>query len=100
MVRKLEPLIGEWYRDHGEQRLFEIVAMDDDEGRIDIQYADGEVFAINRDNWRNLMLSVAPPPDEQLNGQAADRDPDTETGELPAADWHDSHLEFGTDEDY
>jgi hypothetical protein len=97
MVRKLEPIIGEWYRDHGEQRLFEVVALDDDEDRINIQYADGDLLQLNNDSWRNLLLSMAPPPEAE---QDSESDADNRTGDLPADDWHDSHDDFGLDDDY
>lgn len=83
MVRKLEPIIGEWYRDHGEQRLFEVVALDEADDRINIQYADGDVLALSRDSWGDLLLSMSPPPSEET-------DSDIDSG-LPDDDWHDSH---------
>lgn len=105
MVRKLEPMIGEWYRDHGEQRLFEVVALDDDDDRINIQYADGDLLQLNRDSWRDLLLSLAPVPDDHQavgTGRGADsgRDLDGDSDSLPSDDWHDSHDSFGLDDDY
>lgn len=99
MVRKLEPIVGEWYRDHGEQRLFEVVAMDDADGVIDIQYADGNVLALNRDSWRDLLLSMAPPPSARRGESEFAADADAGTSHLPDDDWHDSHDEL-PDEDY
>lgn len=94
MVRKqeplLEPLIGEWYRDHGEQRVFEVVGLDESAGRINIQYADGDVLSLNRDSWRDLLLSFAPPPEESGDDEA--------TGGLPADDWHDNHDSIDLDD--
>lgn len=45
-----QPGIGEWYRLNGGE-LFEVVAIDDDEGTIDIQYFDGTVEEMDREDW-------------------------------------------------
>lgn len=88
MIRKLEPIVGEWYRDYAEQRLFEVVALDEDDDRIDIQYADGDVLELDRAGWNDLRLSFAPPPETDYDSSRADNGLDSE---LPADDWHDDH---------
>jgi hypothetical protein len=45
-----QPDIGNWYRLSGGE-LFEVVAIDDDEGTIDIQYFDGTVEEMDREDW-------------------------------------------------
>ena len=45
-----QPGIGDWYRLSGGE-LFEVVALDDDEGTIDIQYFDGTVEEMDREDW-------------------------------------------------
>lgn len=42
--------IGDWYRLSGGE-LFEVVAVDEDEGTIDIQYFDGTVEEMDREDW-------------------------------------------------
>ena len=44
------PGIGEWYRISGGE-LFEVVAVDDDDGTIEIQYFDGTVEEMDVDDW-------------------------------------------------
>ncbi len=44
------PGIGEWYRSSGGE-LFEVVAVDDDDGTIEIQYFDGTVEEMDVDDW-------------------------------------------------
>ena len=44
------PSIGAWYRLTGGE-LFEVVALDDDEGTIEIQYFDGTVEEMDREDW-------------------------------------------------
>jgi hypothetical protein len=44
------PGIGEWYRLNGGE-LFEVVAFDDDDGTIEIQYFDGTVEEMDVEDW-------------------------------------------------
>src|ERR1700743_800837 len=44
------PSIGDWYRLHGGDS-FEIVAVDDDDGTIDIQYFDGTLEEMDLEDW-------------------------------------------------
>lgn len=68
----LEPVIGDWYRSHGQ--LFEVVAMDEDEQLIEIQHADGNLEEMDLDDWitrcRANSLDTAEPPEDA--GVAAD----------------------------
>jgi hypothetical protein len=61
----IEPVIGDWYRSHGQ--LFEVVATDDDERVIEIQHADGNLEELELDDWitrvRAGSLEAAEPPD-------------------------------------
>ena len=45
------PSIGEWFRISG-GAIFEVVALDEDEGTIDIQYFDGTVEEMDREDWQ------------------------------------------------
>ena len=47
-----QPGIGEWYRLSGGE-LFEVVAFDDDDGTIEIQYFDGTVEEMDVDDWNS-----------------------------------------------
>lgn len=44
------PGIGDWYRLNGGS-LFEVVAFDDDDGTIEIQYFDGTVEELDIEDW-------------------------------------------------
>lgn len=50
MAAPQQPSIGAWYRLSGDH-LFEVVAIDDDEGTIEIQYFDGTVEEMDREDW-------------------------------------------------
>jgi hypothetical protein len=45
-----QPGIGDWYRLNGGS-LFEVVALDDDDGTIEIQYFDGTVEEMDIEDW-------------------------------------------------
>jgi hypothetical protein len=45
-----QPAIGDWYRMNG-GALFEVVALDDDDGTIEIQYFDGTVEEMDIEDW-------------------------------------------------
>ena len=45
-----QPAIGDWYRSSG-GALFEVVALDDDDGTIEIQYFDGTVEEMDIEDW-------------------------------------------------
>lgn len=53
-----QPAIGEWYRLHGEQ-LFEVVAMDEAAGTIEVQYFDGTVEEFELGDWNEQWKSGA-----------------------------------------
>jgi hypothetical protein len=62
-----QPGIGAWYRFNGGE-LFEVVAIDDDDGTIDIQYFDGTVEEMDREDWQaqwdeGALESAQPPED-------------------------------------
>jgi hypothetical protein len=44
-----QPNIGEWYRNPG--GVFEVVAYDEDDGTIEIQYFDGTIEELEREDW-------------------------------------------------
>src|SRR5262249_58254756 len=47
-----QPGIGDWYRLNG-GALFEVVALDDDDGTIEIQYFDGTVEEMDIEDWES-----------------------------------------------
>lgn len=46
------PGIGDWYRLKG-GAPFEIVALDDDDGTIEVQYIDGTLEELDREDWKS-----------------------------------------------
>jgi hypothetical protein len=46
----MKPAIGKWYRIQGGES-FEVVAFDEDDGTIELQYFDGTVEEMDLDDW-------------------------------------------------
>jgi hypothetical protein len=61
------PSIGDWYRLNGGES-FEIVAVDEDDGTIDIQYFDGTLEEMDLEDWEahwsDGVLEVAEAPED------------------------------------
>jgi len=46
------PGVGAWYRLNGGPP-FEVVALDDDDGTIEVQYVDGTLEELDREDWKS-----------------------------------------------
>lgn len=69
----LYPIIGQWFR-HPGGMLFEVVAMDEDGGTVEIQQFDGTVDEIEVESWPEMLLTEVSAP-EDWSG-SVDMDPD------------------------
>ena len=62
----IEPVVGDWYRSHGQ--LFEVVAIDEDDDIVEIQHADGDLEEMDIDDWntrcRAGSLAESEPPED------------------------------------
>ena len=63
----IKPVVGQWYRGATDE-LFEVVAIDDQDETIEIQYFDGSVTEIDFDGWndqlREELLEAADAPED------------------------------------
>ncbi|HVC01413.1 MAG TPA: DUF6763 family protein [Steroidobacteraceae bacterium] len=50
-----KPIVEQWYRDAAGD-LFEVVAIDDADQTVEIQYFDGSVTEMDFDSWTEQML--------------------------------------------
>jgi len=79
----IEPVVGDWYRSHGQ--LFEVVAVDDAERVVEIQHADGDLEEMDFDDWRTRCragsLDAAEAPEDVR--MSTDNDPDDLNGMMP-----------------
>ncbi len=63
MVNKFKPCIGDWYQNIGRDN-FEIVALDEEEATMEIQYFDGAVEEIDFDSWYEMEIRSIEPPED------------------------------------
>jgi hypothetical protein len=63
MANEYQPRIGDWYQDISGEN-FEIVAIDDDEATLEIQYFDGAVEEIDTDSWYEMDVEPIEPPED------------------------------------
>ena len=76
-----QPGIGDWYRQKEGGTLFEVVAFDDDDGTIEIQYFDGTVEEMDVEDWESQWedgaLETADPPEDWTGSVDVEPDDDT-----------------------
>jgi hypothetical protein len=63
MAQRIEPVLGDWYKD-SESQIFEIVALDQDERTIEIQYFDGAVEELDYDVWYEKEIEPCAEPED------------------------------------
>ncbi|HMK84711.1 MAG TPA: DUF6763 family protein [Steroidobacteraceae bacterium] len=80
----VKPIVGQWYRGDTNQ-LFEVVAIDEEDQTIEIQYFDGTVAEIEFDSWNEQLfdelIDVADAPEDwsgAVDVEAEDLDRDFE----------------------
>jgi hypothetical protein len=57
------PIVGEWYRRFN-GALFEVVAVDRDDGTVEVQHFDGTVEEFELENWAELEFEEAQAPED------------------------------------
>ena len=79
-MNAMRPIVGQWYRGVTNE-LFEVVAVDDGDETIEIQYFDGTVAELDFDSWNeqlfDRMLDAADAPEDwsgAIDVEAADLD--------------------------
>lgn len=63
MGTQFQPVIGDWY-ESGAGDMFEVVAIDRDEGSVEIQYFDGAIEELDLETWLDLELAPVEPPED------------------------------------
>jgi len=87
------PLIGHWYRRHNGS-VFEVVAVDQQDSTVELQYFDGTIDEIDLETWPALLFEAVEAPDDWSG--SVDMDPEDflgrARGEMPRG-FHDT-LEY------
>ena len=56
-MTRITPIVGHWYKANEMQNIFEVVAFDEKGKWVEIQYFDGEIEEIDKDEWQHLHLN-------------------------------------------
>lgn len=62
-MAEVKAIIGEWYQTESGER-FEVVAMDEEEATIEIQYFNGDVEELDQDSWSAIGLKGISAPED------------------------------------
>lgn len=85
----MKPTIGNWYRIQGGDS-FEVVAYDEDDGTIELQYFDGTVEEMDLEDWQaeqeNGALEEVEPPEDWTGSVDVDPEEDDVRGALGYGD--------------
>jgi hypothetical protein len=75
MGNRLPPIVGNWYTHRDKGALFQVVALDEDAGTIEIQEFDGGLDELDLEEWQALSVDSAAQP-EDWGGPLDDVEPD------------------------
>jgi hypothetical protein len=89
MTTRLIPEVGSWYRDRIRGRLFQVVALDDHTGSVEVQDSDGDLDEVDQEAWFDLSLDIAAAPEDPM-GPSDPRDPEEREYALAGEGWEPS----------
>lgn len=75
MSHRLQPIVGNWYAHRDKGDVFQVVAIDDHDGTIEIQEFDGGLDEVDLETWNAMPIEAAAPP-EDWGGPLDDVEPD------------------------
>ena len=67
------PSIGAWYAD-AQGVLFEVVAVDQDDGTVEVHYFDGTVEELEADTWEEMNPKPTDPPEDWSGSMDVERE--------------------------
>lgn len=86
MSHELDPKVGRWYRRLDDEQLFKVVAIDEDDGLVEIRKTDGEIEELDSSEWIELDLEVAEPPEDYVDPDAASDEDEEEEDDVDVDD--------------
>jgi len=89
MRDELEPTVGKWYLDVELDEPFRIAAIDEEREVIQVRYLDGETDEIALDDWSDLDLEPAEPPEDEPEKEDESEGNWREPEAAEADDWDD-----------
>ncbi len=99
MSRDYEPQAGQWYEDLETEETFQVLAVDPDEELIRIQWPDREIQEIDLDQWNEMDLELALPPEGWVDDVEEDDEDEEDDLDLEDEDWDEDDDDWDDDED-
>lgn len=99
MSNEIDPIVDNWYQHIDKGQRFYVVAVNDDDGTIEIQYFDGTVEEIDKGAWPLLDIEPAEEP-ENWSGPLDVADPEdlgADVTDTTANDWEEPLQEIKPD---
>ena len=87
-MAEIAPIIGNWYR-HENGDIFEVVALDEKDNTVEIQYYDGTIEELDIDAWEQLEIEESEAPDDWTGSLDADDEDLGENNDSPNEDFND-----------
>ena len=89
MSTEADPIVGNWYQHLDKGQRFKVLAVDEDEGSVDIQHFDGDLEEMDLSDWYQADLEPGEAP-ENWAGPIDVGEPDdlgSSITDTAAADW-------------
>lgn len=64
MTTITDPKIGSWYKDIENNLTFKVVALEEQDGTIDVQYVNGDIGEYDTDSWYNYTFDYIEAPED------------------------------------
>ena len=64
MTTVADPIIGSWYKDIENNLKFKIVAIDENDDSIDVQYINGDIGEYDTDSWYSSTFDYIEAPED------------------------------------
>jgi hypothetical protein len=84
--RDYEPQAGQWYEDLDTEETFKVLSVDPDEEIIRLQWPDREIQEIDLDQWNEMDLELATPPEGWVDDAEDDVEGDDDDTDLDDED--------------
>lgn len=95
------PVIGQWYHHRGDQQAFQVVAVDDVDGSLELQYFDGTVDELRLVQWYALDIEDAEAPQDWTGpfDRIARDDIDATDVQMQPQDWNEPYVAPAEEDD-
>lgn len=90
MNNEADPIVGNWYQHLDKGQAFQVVAVDEDAGTVELQHFDGDLEELDLDTWYRLPVEPIEEPENwsgPLDVGEVDDLTGTEISDTSPEDW-------------